>query len=340
MENLNEIKDNIVDNAVKIKDNVVDNIKDFKENIENNVGIPAATAQPKNFLDYSKEFLQSNTIIAKATFLLLVIIVFVFLFKVLSKIIIFFMTPSETPYLVYGMKDATQTLTVPQSFKNKGSVQIYRSIDEYDGIEFTYSFWMYITNIDYNEKDYYHVFHKGSLNAGSGGNIYGPNTCPGVYLYKGRRNLTDATNLIEKYPELGMLVRLNVFHNNDDVEYAYKYYDDIYVNGIPIKKWVGVIIRVTSQNVVDIYINGTLSKRHKLSNIIKQNYDDVHINRDGGYPGNLSNLKYYNYAIGTFEIEKITANGPNLTMADNANITRSKPEYLSPQWYYNSINIV
>ena len=122
MENLNEIKDNIVDNAVKIKDNVVDNIKDFKENIENNVGIPAATAQPKNFLDYSKEFLQSNTIIAKATFLLLVIILFVFLFRVLSKIIIFFMTPSETPYLLYGMKDATQTLTVPQSFKNKGDI--------------------------------------------------------------------------------------------------------------------------------------------------------------------------------------------------------------------------
>ena len=68
-------------------------------------------------------------------------------------------------------------------------------------------------------------------------------------------------------------------------------YDDIYIDGIPIKKWVGVVIRVTSQNIVDVYINGNLTKRHKLSNIVKQNYDNLYVNYNGGFSGNISNLK-------------------------------------------------
>ena len=45
---------------------------------------------------------------------------------------------------------------------------------------------------------------------------------------------------------------------------------------------------------------------HVLSNSErKQNYDNLYINMNNGFGGNLSNLKYYNYAIGTFEIDNI-----------------------------------
>ena len=78
-----------------------------------------------------------------------------------------------------------------------------------------------------------------------------------------------------------------------------------------------------------------------LNSLPRQNYDDVYINyRDGGFRGNLSNLRYYNYAIGTYEIDKITESGPNLTMAEDSNIKNAAPQYLSPQWYFNDSDIV
>lgn len=286
------------------------------------------------------EFLSSNTLIAKATFLLGVIIIFSILFYVGSKMIYSFVTPSETPYLINGMKDATEPLTITQNAGQKTSIPILRSVNQYGGVEFTYSFWIYVNNINYNETiEFKHVFNKGSgpNSVGEGGTgLLGPNNSPGVYLYTGKKNLSD--DLLISHPILGMLVRLNVFHNNQTTKKAY--YDDIYVDAIPIKKWVGVIIRVTSQNICDIYINGTLMKRHKLSNIVKQNYDNLYVNYNGGFSGNLSNLKYYNYAIGTLEIDSITTNGPSLKIKENSNIEKSKPQYLSAQWYSNHTDVV
>ena len=287
------------------------------------------------------EFFSSNTMIAKATFLLGVITIFTILFYVGSKMIYYFFSPSEVPYLINGMKDATEALTITQNAGQKTSIPILRSNNQYGGVEFTYSFWIYVNNINYNETtDYKHVFNKGSSpnSIGEGGaGLFGPNNCPGVYLYTGKKNLNNST-LTDDFPLLGMLVRLNVFHNNQTIKKVY--YDDIYVDAIPIKKWVGVIIKVTSQNICDIYINGTLMKRHKLSNIVKQNYDNLYVNYNGGFSGNLSNLKYYNYAIGTLEIDSLTTNGPSLKIKEDSNIEKSKPHYLSSQWYFNDTDVV
>ena len=57
----------------------------------------------------------------------------------------------------------------PLSFHIHGKIMLYhfRSKNQYDGIEFSYSFWMYINEADYNDDvDYRHVFHKGSLKDG------------------------------------------------------------------------------------------------------------------------------------------------------------------------------
>jgi len=314
----------------------MDNVNDLLGKAKKNI-VAFTPYGTEKFLSSGSEFLNSNTLIAKATFLLLIIILFVFLFYVFSRIIIFFLTPSENPFIIKGMKDATQSMVIPQTMADKNSVPIYRSKNEYDGTEFTYAFWMYVNDLTYNEnKDFKHVFHKGSSTQSDDAldGVYGPNNAPGVYLYTGKKNVSD--NLLEKYPVLGMLIRMNVFHDNDNKTNPYKYYDDIYVDGIPIKKWVCVVIRVTGQNIVDVYVNGTLTKRHKLTNIVKQNYDNIYINLNGGFGGNLSNLRYYNYAIGTFEIYRITSEGPDLTIAENTSINKSKPFYLSSQWYFDN----
>lgn len=309
------------------------------ENINNyfNTIIPYETQKK---LGNFNEFLSSNTMIARGTFLLGVLIFFSILFYVGSKLVYYFLSPSETPFLISGMKDATEALTISQNLGQKTTIPILRSVNEYGGVEFTYSFWIYVNNVNYNETiDYKHVFNKGSSpsSQGEGGSgLFGPNNAPGVYLYNGKKNYSDA--LMINYPVLGMLVRLNVFHNNESVNKPY--YDDIYVDAIPIKKWIGVIIRVTSQNICDIYINGTLTKRHKLSNIVKQNYDNLYVNYNGGFSGNLSDLKYYNYAVGTLEIDSVTARGPNLKIKKNSNIEKAKPQYLSTHWYFNDTSVL
>ena len=312
----------------------MDNLNDL---IPNNI--------PSSFSDAS-QFASSNTLVAKIVFLILVIFVFSFLYYMLSWLISYIFSPNESPYILYGMKDATEPQIIPQDPKKKNNRLIFRSKNEDGGIEFSYSFWMYIKDEFENIDKFKHVFHKGSPNGSSNNDgTYGPLNAPGVYLYKGAKSDTHLKNntndrvkqMNDQNQIIGMLVRLNI-HNNNDKEYiGYKYYDNIYVDNLPIKKWIHVVIKSTNQNIVDIYINGNLVKRHNLSNVVKQNYDDFYINLDSGFDGNLSNLKYYNYAIDTFEIDKISKNGPNLKMAKKSNLSESKPTYLSNNWYDNNL---
>ncbi len=316
----------------------MDNLNDL---IPNNI--------PSSFSDAS-EFANSNTLVAKIVFLILVIFIFSFIYYILSWLIGYMFSPNKSPYILYGMKDSTEQLIIPQDPKKKNNKLIFRSKNEDGGIEFSYSFWMYIKD-DFDDIDKFkHVFHKGSPNGTSKQDgTYGPLNAPGVYLYRGAKSITHhrettsigkdimAQQRNNENQIIGMMVRLNI-HNDNEKEYVgYKYYDNIYVDNLPIKKWVHVVIKSTNQNIIDIYINGNLVKRHNLSNIVKQNYDDIFINLDGGFNGNLSNLKYYNYAIGTFEIDRIVKNGPNLKMAKKSNLSESKPSYLSNYWYDNNL---
>tara|TARA_B100000989_G_C19509360_1_gene458158 strand:+ start:94 stop:1176 length:1083 start_codon:yes stop_codon:yes gene_type:complete len=355
MENIDNIKNAVTDLKDNIGEkiiNVKDAAKDIGDNIKETITALPKAADPKSdgFIGNSKEFLSSNTLIAKATFLLLVIIIFGALFYLLSRLLIWILSPSENPYIINGMKKGNTSMIITQDLSKKKSIPLFRSKNEYDGIEFTYSFWMYVDDIDYNDDDTFkHVFHKGNIDHRNFNGTYKINNSPGVYLYTGKRSITSHKkddpeegkiySKIDSYPQLGMLVRMNVFHNNENKSTQLKYYDDIYVDGLPIKKWVNVIVRTTSQNIVDVYINGVLTKRHKLTNIVKQNYDNLYINMNGGYGGNLSNLKYYNYAIGTFEIDQIVSNGPNLKMMEDTNISNSAPAYIASDWFFDDMDI-
>jgi len=81
-------------------------------------------------------------------------------------------------------------------------------------------------------------------------------------------------------------------------------------------------------------VNGVISNRIVLNNVIKQNYEDVHIGKNGGFNGKLSNLRYYREALTVFEINSIVKNGPNLSIVDiNLSATTNYYSYLSSSWY-------
>ena len=141
----------------------------------------------KTFVDGSSEFLDSNTIIAKFAFVILVLIVFLFLCNLGIILIGYFTSPVTSPYLISGTANGSTELVIKQDPKNKDSVQILRSTNEKTGIEFTWSVWLYFLPIDTqnNKTKFKHIFNKGSKpeTATDKTGIASINNAPGVYLY-------------------------------------------------------------------------------------------------------------------------------------------------------------
>ena len=264
----------------------------------------------------NRDFLNSNSLIAKFAFLLLVIILFVMALRLGSSILSWIFSPSQNPILIDGMVDSKQMLVIPQDPSVKGAIPIMRSVNDAQGMEFTWSVWIYIDDFVYKQNEYKHVFHKGNddinvTNPPVGLNY--PNNAPGLYI-------TPETN--------DLLVIMNTFDTINET---------VLIKDIPLNKWLNVIIRLDNQHQLDIYINGTLTKRHMLNGVAKQNYGDVYVSMNGGFSGYTSELRYFDSALGTNRIQQIVNKGPNMKM-NSSDINNTKPHYLSSRWYFAGSN--
>lgn len=257
----------------------------------------------------TKDFLESNSIVAKVAFLLLVLIVFILLLRGGIKIISYLMTPSSSPKLIDGMIDATQMQIIPQNPSVAHSVPILRSVNQEDGIEFTWSVWTFIKNLS-PENRYKHIFHKGNDQIDPTLGLNFPNNAPGLYIAPHTNNL---------------VVMMNTFN---------KIKEEIVVEDIPLNKWMSVIIRVENHNL-DVYINGIIVKRHILASVPKQNYGDVYASMNGGYNGFTSDLRYWNYALDIQSIQKIVTQGPDLSVK-TSDIAEAEPRYFSLRWFFQN----
>jgi hypothetical protein len=269
------------------------------------------------YVEGTKDFLDSNSLIAKLSFLLLVIIIFIILLRLGVSFISWLFTPSSSPTLINGMIDGKELNIISQDPSSSSlSTQINRSSNKKGGIEFTWSTWLFIDDITYRQGQYRHIFHKGNdniniTNSPTGMNF--PNNAPGLYLAPNSNSI---------------IVVMNTF--NDIVE-------EVRIDNIPIKKWVNIIIRCNG-NILDIFVNGTLTRRHILTGVAKQNYGDVYVSMNGGFSGYTSSLRYFNKSIGVREIEKIISDGPNTKLLSSSDIKKSKPPYLSLRWYFMGNN--
>jgi hypothetical protein len=295
------------------------------------------TYSSKEFLSGTKDFLDSNSFVAKISFVLLIIICFVIIFNVGYWVISLVLSPSKTPLLVDGMVDAKVPLSIPQAMNQKNAKPIYRSNDQYNGLEFTWSTWFYINDPTYrSEQNTKNIFVKGNKGNNTSQNQPFATNCPGVYLYSENSNNPNnySSNGVNNLT-MQLNIMMDIFPYQDPIDQTTKYNQEITIQDIPIKKWVNLIIRCNSQNIVDVFINSTLVQRAKLYNTVKQNYDNVYVAQNGGFDGFISNLKYYNYSIGTFEIDQIVSGGPNLKIDKDTNLKESNPYYLSTKWLFN-----
>jgi len=258
------------------------------------------------------EFLESNSLVAKISFLLFVIFIFIIVLQFCISIMGWFFNKSDSPKLINGMVDAKQMLVIPQDPSQTGAKTISRSVNASDGIEFTWSVWIFINDLGNPDNKYQHIFHKGNDTIDTTGLNY-PNNAPGLYISPNTNELTIIMNTFDVINE------------------------EITIPDIPLNKWVNVIIRCKNTSM-DVYINGIVVKSVKLLGVPKQNYGDVYVAMNGGFDGYISNLWYYNYSLGTSAIQNLVKNGPNTTMTGSNSMNMKNPNYLSLRWYFYGNN--
>ena len=189
-----------------------------------------------------KDFFESNSLVAKFAFLLLVVIAFVFLLKIGINLINWMLSPNESPHLINGMVDATiQQVFYQDPSATQNYVPIYRSINTTDGIEFTWSVWIFVSDLQYMQGKFKNVFYKGNYNIESDGLNF-PNNAPGLYI------APDTNELV---------VIMNTFNVINE---------EVTISDIPLNKWLNVIIRCQG-TILDVFINGTMTK-HTLFSVM------------------------------------------------------------------------
>jgi hypothetical protein len=157
---------------------------------------------------------------------------------------------------------------------------------------------------------YQHIFNKGDNNFDKTTSISTINNSPGVYLGPQNNSLRIIMDTV------------NATDTNNIID----------IENIPIRKWVHVAIRIKN-TILDVYINGVVSKRLVLINVPKQNFNDIYLCQNGGFSGKLSNLRYYSRALNVFEINGVVLYGPNLNISETSSLQSKDYNYLSRQWY-------
>lgn len=231
---------------------------------------------------------------------LLVLVVLTLLFVVFITLEFVFLSFQRIGGQVLKLVPETVTaedeqITILQNPKDPQAKTIPVSDNERTGIEFSYSFYLYVNPSTFTGEDVLkHVFHKGYTTPF-------PLMGPGVFV-KGNTN--------------ALRVVMNTYKN------PYTYLD---IENIPVRKWFHVVV-LCRKNSLEVYINGNLRKKLAFEdtlpyqnfqnlllfsplnmNFFKSQYttlkEDMRV--QGAFRGNLSNLYYFPYALSFTEIQSL-----------------------------------
>jgi len=211
-------------------------------------------------------------------------------------------------------------ITISQNPNNSDSIPIGISVNERTGIEFAYSFYLFVNQSTFDGMDRLkHIFHKGY-------NSPWPLMGPGVFM-------------------LGTTNTMRVIMNTQTGPFTY-----VDVTNIPVGKWVHVVLNCYKSGL-DVYINGNLATRLPLTgNMPYQNFQNIvifspsnrqlskvitpslpfNVNFGGPISGQLSELKYARYALSINEINSLMAGGPSKVVAVSNSET---PPYNADTWW-------
>ena len=92
-----------------------------------------------------------------------------------------------------------------------------------------------------------------------------------------------------------------------EIKFIHSDFGEVEIKDIPINKWINVVLRCQGRKM-DTYVNGTIVHRHDVISVPKQNYGDVWVTANGGFDGELADLRYFDYGLNTTEISAIVDN--------------------------------
>ena len=203
----------------------------------------------------------------------------------------------ENPILVSGSIDASdpansKSWTLPTSSGSNSP-----------NMAFTISFWMYIADWYYRVDDPKAILIKGIE---SGDTVAGYDAAPGIWLAPDKNNLIIATRVL----------------GNGKPQVCD-------VANIPIQKWVHVAY-VLDNRTVDVYVDCKLERSCILTGVPFLNNQKLHLfpqnpsspggsgttDKQTGFLGQLSSLRYFSTALKPIDIANICNSGPNATIGE------------------------
>ena len=325
---ISNAKDIVTSQSKKISNGITEQYKKTENAIGKSNTFTGIKDNLKGVTNSTGKFAENNSGIAKIIFIVFVFVIFGLLFRLGVYILTLFYVPQRNPIVVKGMRSTLRRKNYTVNPNRKKPKPILRSINENQGMEFTWSSWIWVNSANY-EDDHVNprrLFTKGFSNRKSKfvNNFQSEfiMNSPGLYMYDPDSG-TNRTNAIS--------VVLSFF-DEDTTNPDEKPYEIVTVTNMPMQKWVNVIIRVQGRTL-DLYINGTLIKHKEFTRVIKQNYGDIRVGSNKfGADAYVSSLRYFDHAIGANEIQNIMYNGPNLKM-EGDEMTHTKPPYLAMRWY-------
>jgi hypothetical protein len=357
--------------------------------------------QIQNLSQSARDYMNTNDMMSNVIFVLLILVISIIIFNTCLKLFIYFFTPSNSPHLIDGMVDSKDAeIKITQDPKDSTSKTILISKNQEKGLEFTWSFWIYIEDLDYRRGELKNVFVKGDNIDTNYVNLDAP--CPSdltcatpptlnqqsiLNLYRTllKREpdttgfndyvtaLNDNTKTLDTISQ--EIMNSSEYINsqttngepNDEINntingpgvyltpfdnkllFVFNTYDNVIekfeVDNIPMNNWLNVIMRCENKTI-DVFMNSSFTKRYKLSSLPKQNYNNVYIGKNKGFSGYVSNLWYFNYALGTRAINGIFRDGANTNILNRrTNSMRSqvaksgifgsyKSNFLSFRWFF------
>jgi len=245
-----------------------------------------------------------------------IIFFFQFLYYIINSKSLNFITLLDSTAL-----SDSNMVTISQNPNQPGSIPIGISVNERTGIEFAYSFYLFVNPSTFSNgnNDLLHIFHKGYTKQWP---LFGP----GVFM-------------------LGSTNTMRVIMNTQTNPFTY-----VDVTNIPVNKWVHVVLNCYKSGL-DIYINGNLATRLPLNGTLPyQNFQNIvifspsrrnlftsapsslkeNVSFGGSISGQLSSLKYARYALSVNEINSLMAQGPSKKIVTN---TMQTPPYNGDTWW-------
>ncbi len=273
-------------------------------------------------------FLLGRGLVSQILLLVVAILVLYSLVTIVESVVDAVKKFDRTSTVLFEDTTPSQQIVVQQP---GASSLIYNSMNEVNGMEFSYSMYLFIN------PETFEGFSTDSCGARNRSDV----TALKHILHKGVK---------DPYPLLapGLFVEgskntLRLYMNS-----ATKWDNYVEIPNVPVGKWFHLVI-VLKGKYLDVYINGNVTVRHQFDTVPKLNYGNVYIMYPVKFPANptdkidakfrvegpmkgmVSRLKYYAFALNYSQIDSLYREGPSKKIVSAS--YSEVPPYFHDDWW-------